>query len=115
MQRLARFRSPECDAACDYNCSTTMGYREFADDDGLQWKVWDVRPSPRTVANANLYRADAVPGHVSPGWAQGWLAFQAENLTKRLKPIPTDWESASEASLRSYLHDAIDVKTRHAS
>jgi hypothetical protein len=92
-----------------------MGYREFADDDGLQWKVWDVRPSPRTVANANLYPPEAVPAHVSPGWAQGWLAFQSEHLTKRLKPIPTDWESASETGLKSYLHEAVEAKTRHAS
>ena len=92
-----------------------MGYREFADDDGLQWKVWDVRPSPRTVSNASLYPADAVPGHVSPGWAQGWLAFQSDDVTKRLKPIPAEWASASETSLRSYLRDAVEVKTRHAS
>ena len=90
-----------------------MGYREFADDDGLQWKAWDVRPIPRAVARGNLYPADNVPGHVAPGWEQGWLAFQSDTIHKRLKPIPHGWETTPEANMRLYLRTAVEVKTRH--
>jgi hypothetical protein len=58
-----------------------VGYREFVDDAGTSWRVWDTRPMV-----ANTLRA------VSPGFAGGWLTFESRDERRRLAPIPPDWE-----------------------
>ena len=97
-----------------------MAYREFADDDGLIWKVWDVvpahrMPSGRTASEirGSIYPVGDSPAHVAPGWESGWLAFQSGTVNKRLRPIPHGWENTSEANLRLYLRTAIEAKQRH--
>ncbi len=61
-----------------------MGYREFVDDAGTLWRVWDTYP----VA-ANRLRS------VSPGYAAGWLTFESDAERRRLTPIPPEWEFAT--------------------
>ena len=61
-----------------------MPYREFMDDGGTFWRVWDTHP----VA-ANTLRT------VSPTYAGGWLTFESDAERRRLAPIPPDWEFAS--------------------
>ena len=61
-----------------------MAYREFADDGGTLWRVWDTHPMA-----ANALR------NVVPSYAGGWLTFESSGERKRLAPIPPEWESAS--------------------
>ena len=92
-----------------------MGYREFVDEDGSTWKVWDVKPEPRYVPGRELDASSTmtadVPRHVAPGWGHGWLAFQSEEASRRLRPIPSGWETTGEYKLRTYLQHAADVRT----
>jgi hypothetical protein len=98
-----------------------MAYREFADDDGLIWKVWDVVPAQRMLSGRgagaisnSIYPSGNTPGHVAPGWETGWLAFQTGSSSRRLRPIPQGWETASEERLRFYLRKAVVAQQRHA-
>ena len=61
-----------------------MAYREFVDDAGALWRVWDTHP----VAASTLRT-------VSPSYAGGWLTFESESERRRLAPIPPEWEIAS--------------------
>jgi hypothetical protein len=63
-----------------------VAYREFVDDAGTLWRVWDTYP----VA-ANALRS------VSPSYASGWLTFESYSERRRLAPIPPEWDFASDA------------------
>ena len=98
-----------------------MGYREFVDEDGRDWKAWDVMPTPRfgemsRRMNASQEDADqpTLAAHVTPGWEGGWLAFQSEGVSRRLRPIPAGWESADDEVLRQYLRRAVSAVQRNA-
>lgn len=75
-----------------------MGYREFTDDAGRIWRVWDTRP-----VSANALRS------VSPTFAEGWLTFESETERRRLAPIPTEWEEASPDLMVSWCGRAVAV------
>ena len=81
-----------------------MALRAFVGDDGQEWQVWDTRPaiaSPNVVPLAPGPFGD-VP-RVSKKREGGWLTFTAAADRRRLSPIPEDWESADEPSLRAML------------
>ena len=78
-----------------------MAYREFADDAGTPWRVWDTHPLA-----ANTLRS------VLPSYAAGWLTFESSAGRKRLAPIPPDWESASDELL---IHWCARASTAYAS
>ena len=63
-----------------------MALREFKDERGRQWTVWDIYPTLTTTS---------LPG--------GWLAFEArDGERRRLVPIPevaNGWANATEAEL----------------
>lgn len=61
-----------------------MGYREFVDDAGTFWRVWDTHPVAETTLRT-----------VSPSFASGWLTFECSAERRRLSPIPPDWELAT--------------------
>lgn len=67
---------------------TRLAYREFADDAGTVWRVWDTHPLAADTLRSVL-----------PSYATGWLTFESSSERKRLAPIPPDWESASEELL----------------
>ena len=81
--------------------------RQFDDERGGKWQVWEIRPSN---AGAN----------VSAQYKDGWLAFESADAKGeagggnrlRLAPVPQDWESAPEATLRRYLTRAIAAPPR---
>lgn len=75
-----------------------VGYREFVDDAGTAWRVWDTRP----VA-ANTLRS------VSPNYADGWLTFESDAERRRLAPIPPEWEFASRARMAHWCARALQV------
>jgi hypothetical protein len=75
-----------------------VAYREFVDDAGTLWRVWDTHP----VA-ANTLRT------VSPTYATGWLTFESGGERRRLAPIPPDWEIASRALMGHWCARALRV------
>lgn len=78
-----------------------MSYREFVDDTGAPWRVWDTHP----VA-ANMLRS------FSPGYAGGWLTFECIAERRRLAPIPQDWEYASREEMVAWCERASRVRGR---
>src|SRR6266516_829882 len=71
-----------------------MAYREFADSNGVSWRVWSTIP----LAGSRL----------RGGFDQGWLTFERTSPDsssakptplRRLVPIPADWETASDSRL----------------
>lgn len=88
-----------------------VALRGFVGDDGQEWQVWDTRPSP----NANLPAPDTfgeVP-RISKKREGGWLTFTAAADRRRLSPIPEDWETADDTSLRAMLAAADRVVDSH--
>ncbi|HEV3052770.1 MAG TPA: hypothetical protein VGX50_20820, partial [Longimicrobium sp.] len=70
-----------------------MDLRSFVDAHGVQWQVWEVRP---TISVDGV----AAPGaHLKEEMAGGWLAFQAGTVRRRAAPIPLGWERMSDVEL----------------
>ena len=81
-----------------------MALREFVGDDGQEWQVWETRP---TIASPDVNPSvpasvDELP-RLSKKREGGWLTFTAAASRRRLSPIPEDWETADEPSLRAML------------
>ena len=92
-----------------------MAYREFTDDRGREWKVWDVYP---TLAERRLRAAGPPAGarerrrsaerrlNIPPHMAHGWLTFESRSgERRRLAPIPKvegGWSTASERELSAW-------------
>jgi len=78
-----------------------MALREFDDERGRQWKVWEVHP---TIVGRE--RSREVLLSLRPDMAEGWLAFEEENGEhRRLAPIPdvpNGWQNATLAELRMW-------------
>ena len=80
-----------------------MAYREFVDSQGVSWRVWSTVPS----AGSRL----------RGGFDQGWLTFERTSPEhaatpaplRRLVPIPSDWETASDAQLDLMCQSAEEV------
>ena len=60
-----------------------MGLVEFADSDGVRWRVWHVETP---ASRAHL---------MDPQYRNGWLVFEREDGTdrRRLNRVPDDWAS----------------------
>jgi hypothetical protein len=68
-----------------------MSYREFKDENGRQWRVWDVaQPSLSTRATA---------GGLRPEFAQGWIAFECDTEKRRLVQYPKEWATLPDSEL----------------
>ena len=78
-----------------------MALRDFDDERGRQWTVWEVHP---TIAG-RLRQRDA-PLLLRAEMAEGWLAFEAEDGEhRRLAPIPdvpNGWASVSLDQVRQW-------------
>ncbi len=95
----------------------SMPLREFPDSFGGIWQAWDTYPQGADSAGqresafskymANLpTRGGRQPTTVRDQYEAGWLTFKFRNARRRLSPIPADWESADDATLRGYLDSA---------
>ncbi len=62
--------------------------RSFTDGEGRTWLVFAVYPSTRVGKAA-----------VRAAFAHGWLTFECGDETRRLAPIPEDWQSVDEIAL----------------
>lgn len=94
-----------------------MSLREFPDSLGRIWEVWDTYPKGANVAGKgdsvlSQYMADQViregnqPSSVRHQYEAGWLTFKFNDERRRLAPVPAQWESADDATLRGYLDSA---------
>jgi hypothetical protein len=85
-----------------------MAIRDFTDDRGRRWSVWDVHP---TSAERRLRDAGPPPGvserrhyddrrlRLRSSMAQAWLAFESKDgERRRLRPIPKMSPGLAEAS-----------------
>ena len=72
-----------------------MPRRNFTDPNGVQWRVWNTVPSPRTLLTSDF--------------AGGWLTFECEGCLKRLAPIPEGWETAEPTHLLMLCEAAREV------
>ena len=105
-----------------------MGYREFTDEWGVEWKAWDVTPriverrarrSPAAgtpKANPERRRQNENSGEVRlrmrPGWEHGWLSFESVAEKRRLAPLPEKWDEESDEQLRQWLAQATPFPKR---
>lgn len=77
-----------------------MAYREFVDDEGVFWRVWDTMPVGAVTLRS-----------VSPAYANGWLTFESAAERRRLAPIPPAWEQASRDMIGRWCRQAPRVPT----
>lgn len=77
-----------------------MALREFTDGTGCRWRVWDIRPE-------EMHKAARAEDHLQ-SVISGWLAFESNESTekRRLSPIPSGWETATDAELERLLRRA---------
>lgn len=66
--------------------SATMTMRNFRDDAGRIWTVFEVQPTGRPELLPEVYRA-------------GWLAFEHPSENRRFAPPPKGWEAYGEREL----------------
>ena len=84
-----------------------MPHRDFRDDAGREWQIWDVIPA--------MHREpphDELPARLR----DGWLAFQCSGELRRLTPIPMNWPGLSDAELAQLVAEAEPIfvrPTRH--
>ena len=79
--------------------SSTIVLREFADEKGTTWRVWDVNPTLHA-------RPGEVSKRLSIGVPNGWLCFESLGERRRLTPIPDDWDRADDARLAAWCRNA---------
>jgi hypothetical protein len=88
-----------------------MAKRQFKDEHGGTWDVWDVIPGE--VLNRTPYdrrspiRSDAAMGQSPPmlhaELEHGWLCFQTGQERRRFAPIPPGWFELPDGVLRVML------------
>ena len=86
-----------------------MALREFTDDGGVGWRVWEVLPE-------NLHPTTRTEDYLRD-FLDGWLAFESlDGISKRrLHPIPRGWEEGSVEELNALLSQASTVLTGRGS
>ena len=101
------------DAGLPLRHGNGMTHRKIRGDDGNDWDIWDVIPSiaAQALAQERSHRSPEPPRRpahytLPPAFRDGWLAFQSENESRRLAPIPTAWNQLSDAELRHLISEA---------
>lgn len=79
--------------------------REFTDDDGVTWRVWDVNPAVHERLQPRTRKVNIrVP--------EGWLCFESPRERRRLTPVPDQWDALDEHALRQMCSEAEPVRGR---
>jgi len=102
-----------------FSRNPVMPHRQFVDDDGAVWAVWDVRPlavaqnlDPRLAAP--LRAGSGIVPEMNRVLAEGWLCFESAAEKRRLAPIPPDWDSCSCADLMRLCESASGARRRQS-
>ena len=83
-----------------------MAVRAVLDASGVEWQVWEVRPSwaGRWTPVEGMAAVDTPRPSLSPQLEGGWLAFQSpQGERRRIVPIQAGWETLDERGLRALL------------
>jgi len=64
--------------------------REFKDQKGVEWLVWDVYPSSGSAADSRV--SDSGNAFPHRELNEGWLCFESAAEKRRVAPIPPGWE-----------------------
>lgn len=95
-----------------------MASREFHDEHGVFWTVWEVVPQMSDRRKRHLGPPGGLErrrmrlgpfASVPADYARGWLAFQSAGDRRRLAPTPEGWEDLPDAEL-----SALCAKARSA-
>jgi len=97
-----------------------MAHREFQDDRGQLWEVWDVLPERRDrrsggdrrkLARETFDRRKAriLSAAISGDFARGWLVFTTKLDRRRYAPLPEGWNEASDHQLRDWCAAAVSI------
>jgi hypothetical protein len=73
-----------------------MALRDFRDEVGREWQVWEVMTTGEDRKTAGFPLS--IP--------ERWLAFQSRNDRRRLSPVPEGWSDCTEAELAELLKRA---------
>jgi hypothetical protein len=87
-----------------------MAHREFEDDRGRHWDVWDVIPERRDRRGGADRRKSAreafdrrkmrlLSAVITGDLAKGWLVFSTTLERQRYSPLPEGWTGATLAQL----------------
>jgi hypothetical protein len=97
-----------------------MAHREFRDEHGQLWEVWDVIPERRDRRSGVDRRKHAretfdrrkvriLSAVITGDLAKGWLVFSTRNERRRYSPLPERWTEASDAQLRDWCGAAVAI------
>ena len=102
-----------------------MAQREFVDDNGRVWTVWEVHPErrdrrqgqerrrqPRSAPDRR--REQLLTAVVGRDLAKGWLAFESQGGAERRRyaPIPEGWALKPDDELRALWSAATAVTAK---
>ena len=89
-----------------------MSHREFRDEAGRAWEVWDVHPSgleaPQVIDGVSFLAHVRTVSRLNlpTEMRDGWLAFRSGTESRRLAPIPTSWVALADQDLALLVHAA---------
>lgn len=89
-----------------------MAHRQFRDEDGRAWEVWDVNPSralrPETadISTVGHQHQRGTRLNLPIELRGGWLAFKTEGESRRLAPIPAKWAALEDQDLARLAREA---------
>lgn len=97
-----------------------MAHREFQDDRGQFWEVWDVQPERRDRRSGSERRKHAretfdrrkariLTAAISGDFARGWLVFSSKLDRRRYVPLPEGWFDATDLQLRAWCAAAVSI------
>lgn len=98
---------------CAHKCRNlkhfdVMAERLFLAPDGTRWHAWDVIPGQHSDWPSQARR------HLPEALGGGWLCFESVGEKRRLHPIPSAWDSASDLQLWDHCVHAAPVLRRTA-
>lgn len=99
-----------------------MATREFVDDDGTLWMMWEVHPAledrrqardpvpPDAMEERRKLRnfRSPIPGQMRAGW----LAIQSATERRRITPVPEGWLERTDDELRAMLAASVNTGRR---
>jgi len=83
-------------------------FREFTDPNGVHWSVWAIVPSIAEISSLTTKRFKT-RRRTDDSWQKGWLLFESPAESRRLRPIPDNWQQATLTDLAPMCRSAEPV------